>query len=363
LLQLYYNRFLLCNGLDGDRIAYTVFMPAFFLIFLPLFGLAQENTTFSTDVKVVNILANVRNAKGQIVSSLNKEDFSIDEEGRPQVIKYFTRETNLPLTLGLLVDTSMSQRKVLGAEQQASITFLRQVLREAKDQAFVIHFDRDVELLQDLTSSRQKLEKALEQLQLPQQLRRGGPGGTGRPSGNRQGGGTALYDSVLLAAREMMSKETGRKAVVILSDGVDNGSKVELAEAIESAQKADLLVYTILFSDETAYGAGSPGPAGRGRGGMGSPRGGRMPPPNRSLPNGRKVMQQLANETGGAFFEVSKKLPIEQTFDRIQEQLRNQYSLGYVSDKPAGDGAFRPVHVAVKEKGLVVQARAGYFPK
>jgi VWFA-related protein len=326
---------------------------------LPLIGFSQEGTTFSTDVKVVNILANVRNAKGQIVSTLNKEDFSIEEDGRPQVIKYFTRETNVPLTLGLLVDTSMSQRRVLGAEQQASITFLNQVLREDKDQAFIIHFDREVELLQDLTPSRPKLEKALEQIQLPKQMRAGGPGGGGsnRPSGNRQGGGTDLYDSVLLAANEIMSKESGRKAVIILSDGVDNGSRVDLAEAIEAAQKADMLVYTILFSDETAYGSQDPFR------GMNSPRHGRVPSPQRNIPNGKKVMQDLARETGGGFFEVSKKLPIEQTFDRIQEELRNQYSIGYVSDKPASGTAFRAVHINLKEKGMVVQARAGYFPK
>jgi VWFA-related protein len=322
----------------------------------PLLCMSQEGTTFSTDVKVVNILANVRNAKGQIVSTLNKEDFSIDEDGRPQVIKSFTRETKVPLTLGLLIDTSINQRKVLGAEQQAGITFLNQVLREDKDQAFVIHFDRDVELVQDLTPSRQKLEKALEQLQQPKQMRAGGPGGaSNRPSGNREGGGTALYDSVLLAANEIMSKETGRKAVIILSDGVDNGSRSDLTEAIEAAQKADMLVYTILYSDET----GSPDPLK----GMNTPRHGRVAPPQSNLPNGRKVMQDLARETGGDFFEVSKKLPIGQTFERIQEDLRNQYSIGFVSDKPGSGTAFRAVHINLKEKGMVVQARAGYFPK
>src|SRR4051794_10287180 len=183
---------------------------------LPAAGLlrAQQSKepTFSSDVKVVNLFANVRNKKGEIVKSLSKDDFLLDEDGVPQRIKYFSQESNLPLTLGLLVDTSGSQRNLIDEERSASYRFFQQVLREDKDLAFVIHFDFDVELLQDLTSSRTLLEKALEDLSAPDQLRRrqgggggwpgGGrfPGGGGRGRGPRGGGGTDLYDSVMLAS-------------------------------------------------------------------------------------------------------------------------------------------------------------------
>jgi VWFA-related protein len=341
-------------------------LTPFLLPFL-IFG---QDSTFSTDVKVVNILATVHDKKGQIASKLTKEDFAIEEEGRPQTIKYFSRETNLPLTLGLLVDTSMSQRRVLGDEQRAAYKFLDQVMSQ-KDQAFVIHFDADVELLQDLTKSRQKLERSLGELETPRQLQRSTPGSSGR----RGGGGTALYDAVLLASNEVMRDQTGRKAIIILSDGVDNGSKVGLSDAIDAAQKNDTLIYSILFSDEQAYGnqGGGYGPpmGGRRGGGMGGGMGGggmgggrpRQPQVNRTE-DGKKVLQRLSMETGGGFFEVSKKQPIDQTFARIQDELRNQYSLGFTSDQPAAPGTFRRVHVTTpNQKSMTVQARDGYYAK
>jgi len=327
----------------------------------------QADTTFSTDVKVVNVLATVRDKKGQIVQNLNKDDFTLEEDSRPQSIRYFSRETDLPLTLGLLVDTSLSQRRVLDQERSASYRFLDRVLRGDKDMAFVIHFDREVELLQDLTSSRKKLESALAQLATPQRDQgTGGSSGGGYPSGGgrypsgghgRHGGGTALYDAILLASDELMKKQHGRKALIVLSDGVDTGSKVSLAESIASAQRSDTLVYSILFSDPEAYGRGFGGGPGMGRrrGGYG---GGRYPQQQR--PDGKKVLEQISKETGGGFFEVSKKQPIEQIYDRIQEELRNQYSLGYTSDRPEGPG-FRRISLTVKQKGLVVQARDGYY--
>ena len=329
----------------------------------------QKDTIFSADVKVVNVFATVRDGKGKIVQNLTKDDFALSEDGRPQVIKYFSRESNLPLTLGLMVDTSMSQRRVLGEERTASQRFFQQVLGEDKDQAFVIHFDREVELLQDLTSSRKELDAALAQLELPQEQRQqrpqrggwGGPG-AGRGSGGRgsggrgPGGGTSLYDSVLLASDELMKKQSGRKALIMLTDGVDNGSKVSLSSAIESAQRADTLVYSILFADRDAYG----GFGGMGGGGMGGRRG-RGGPPRRQQeehPDGKKILQRLSKETGGSFFEVSKKLTIEKIYDQIQEELRNQYSLGYTPD--AGTG-YRKIQLTVKQNGLSVQTRDGYY--
>jgi VWFA-related protein len=322
----------------------------------------EQPPKFSTDVQVVNVLATVRDKSGQIVRNLTKDDFLLEEDGRPQTIRYFSQQSDLPLTLGLLVDTSGSQRRLIGEERQASYRFLEQVLREKKDLAFVIHFDFEVELLQDLTSSRKDLERALDELETarPRQWGARGPGGPGGPRGRGRRGGTSLYDAVLLASDELMKKQPGRKAVILLSDGVDTGSKVSINEAIESAQRADTLVYAIRFYDEQAYAAPvrPGGPWGGGRRGRGYPPR-RMPVQN--LPDGKKVLQRLARETGGGYFEVSKKQPLDQVFRRIEEELRNQYNLGYTSDQPASAAGYRKIRVTTKQKGLVVQARDGYY--
>lgn len=327
---------------------------------------APQDTTFTAGVKVVNVLASVRDKQGKIVSSLGQDDFILQEDGRPQTIRYFSRETDLPVTLGLLVDSSMSQRRVLGEERTASYRFLNRVLREDKDQAFVIHFDREVELLQDLTSSRNKLEASLEQIELASQSQSQGggnyPGGS-RGGGGRghRGGGTSLYDAVLLASDDLMKKQTGRKALIVLSDGVDNGSKVPITQAIESAQRSDTLVYSILFADENAYGGGNGG-FGRYGGGRGmGRRGGGMPTRYpEARPDGAKVLERISRETGGGFFKVSKKEPIEQIYDRIQEELRNQYNLGYTPDQSKA-GGYRRISLTTKQKELLVRAREGYY--
>jgi len=328
----------------------------------------QPNANFSAGVKVVSLLATVRDKKGQIVRDLNKEDFVLDEDGRPQTITYFSRETNLPLTIGLLVDTSGSTRRVLPDERNASYRFLEQVLREDKDLAFVIHFDFEVELLQDLTASRQKLEKALDLLETGQGQRQqqgtyGQQGPYPYPRGGGGGGrrgGTSMYDSILLASDELMKKQQGRKALILMTDGVDNGSKVTLSTAIESAQRADTLVYSILFEDPNAnYGGfGGPGMGGRRRGGMGGPGG--YPRPGMNHPDGKKILEQISRETGGRFFEVSHHQPIDKVFSAIEEDLRNQYSLGYTPDK-SDTGVYRRIHLSTKQKNLTVQTREGYY--
>jgi VWFA-related protein len=322
-------------------------------------GLARaQDATFSTDVRVVSVLATVRDTQGKIVPDLTRDDFDLTEEGRPQTIRYFSRETDLPLTLGLLVDTSLSQREVLAEEKSASRRFVEKVLREDRDQTFLIHFDHDTELVQDLTSSRAKLEHALDELELakierPRLNRRGGyPGGGGRgryipvP-------GTTFYDAILLASDELMRKRQGRKALILLTDGVDNGSKVPLSEAIESAQRADTLVYSILFAGEE----GQPQPFGGGGGRRGR---GRFPQAQRERPDGKRVLEQISRETGGGFFEVSKKLSLDQIYDRIEEELRNQYSLGFTPGST--ETGFRRISVTVKPKGMIVQTRQGYYP-
>lgn len=339
---------------------------------------ADQPSAMKVTVKVVNVPTTVRDKHGKIVNNLGKDDFLLEEDGRPQTLRYFVHDTNLPLTLGLLVDTSMSQRRVLEQERHASYTFLDQMLHQSKDGAFVIHFDHEVELLQDLTSDRQKLESALQSLQVASynsgnnnggnQGGNGGgyPGGgysggrgQGRHHGYGGGGGTQLYDAAYLASDELMKKQQGRKALIILSDGVDRGSKIGLQTAIETTQKADTIVYSILFKDDEGYGGGGFGHGGFG-GGMGR-HGGGSRYPQESRPDGKKILEQISKETGGRMFEVSKKQPIEKIYEAIAEDLRNQYNLGYTPDPADAEGSYHKISLKTKEKDLVVQAREGYY--
>ena len=333
----------------------------------PLRSRQRQGPAISVDVKMVSMLAAVRDKHGHLVNSLDKDDFVVEQDGHPQTITYFAQESNLPLTLGLLVDTSMSQRRVLDQERNASHAFLDHVLREDKDKAFVIHFDYEVELLQDLTSSRQKLEASLDELGEPEFAQThgggssgGGSSGGGRGGSGRGGGGTLLYDAVYLASNELMKKQQGRKALIILSDGVDRGSKESLQNSIETAQRADTLVYSILFADKEGYGnSGGYGGGRGGGGGMGG--GGHRRYPQESRPDGKKVLEQISRETGGRFFEVSKKQSIDEIYTALDEELRNQYGLGYVPDKADIAPGYHKIHLTVKQKDLLVQTREGYY--
>ncbi len=351
---------------------------------------------YKSDVNVVNIFATVRNKNGKIVKDLTKDDFLLDEEGKPQPIKYFSQDSNLPLSLGLLVDTSGSQRNVLTDERNASLQFFDQMLREDRDLAFVLHFDFEVELLQDFTANRALLQKALDALHIgTQQLQQRGqgqgqggnyPNGGGYPGGGypgggypgggypgggyprqggggggggRRGGGTDLYDAILLASEDLMSKQKGRKALIMLTDGVDTGSRTTLFQAIAAAQKADCLVYSILFSDSEAYnspfGFGGPG-MGR-RGGMGRP----YPGGGNETVNGKKVLEQISRETGGRFFQVGRSNKLDKIYADIQEELRNQYSIGYTPSEQSASGVYHHIHLTTKQKNNVVVAREGYY--
>ena len=348
----------------------------------------QQAPTFSTDVKVVNVFATVRDKDGKVVPDLTRDDFNLLEDGRPQKIQYFSRQSDLPLTLGLLVDTSMSERRMLGTERDASYSFLEKVLRPASDKAFLIHFDHEVELLQDLTSSRERLEKALALIDRPSWKDNNDPSGTGSSNGNpsggwggggggrggygrhgggggSHGGGTAFYDAIYLAADDLLKKQTGRKALIMLTDGEDNASKVSLPEAIRTAQRADALGYAVrIADDEQPFNRGFGGPGmgrhggGMGRGGGGGPYG-RFPGAER--PDGKKILQQISRETGGAYFEVSKKKSVDQIYSEIEEELRNQYSIGYTPDRALSEGGYRKIQVTVKGKKYTVQARDGYY--
>ena len=291
---------------------------------------AQETSTFSTEVKVVNVLATVTGRNGEIVRALGKDDFVLLEDGRPQEIRYFSRETDLPLTMGLLVDTSLSQQRVLDAERGATMRFLDQVLRETKDHVFLIQFDMAILIRQPLTSSRRQLDDALAFVDTPtfKELRSAG-----------YGPGTLLYDSIVKSGAGILKDRQGRKALIVLSDGVDNGSEASLADAIAAALRADALIYSILFADKSAYGF--------------------FPEAAR----GRKALARMARETGGSFFEVSKKLPIQHVFELLEEELRSQYNLGFVSDRPVRISEFRKLELTTKQKDLVVQARGRYWAK
>jgi VWFA-related protein len=287
---------------------------------------AQEEPVFSTEVQVVNVLATVRKKNGSLIGDLNQDDFLLSEDGRSQTIRYFARETDLPLTLGLLVDTSGSQRRVLDSERGACLRFLDRVVRPNMDHVFLMQFDTVVQVRYPLTTSVGKLEDALAYVdsESRRQLRM------------RNGGGTLLYDAVTQAAEEIMRKQTRRKALIVLSDGVDFGSGGTMQDAVEAALRADTLIYSILYSDPGAYGI----------------FGGR---------DGKHVLEQMSKETGGSLFEVSKKQTVDQVFEILEQELRTQYNLGYVSDKPVAISEFRTIHLTARQKDLIVQARQKYW--
>jgi VWFA-related protein len=276
---------------------------------------------------VVNVLASVRDKKGTFIRDLSKSDFSLLEDGRPQNITYFSRETNLPLTLGLMVDTSMSQHRLMDTERGASYRFLDKMLRD-QDEVFIMQFDMAVQLSQDLTSSRKQLEETLPLVDTPTR-------GELEMEGMR--GGTLLYDAVVKASNDIMKKRTGRKALIVLSDGGENGSEATIEEAIDAAQLADTLIYSIRFADPAYQGFGGP--------------------------SGASILKHLSKETGGGYYEVSKKQSLDQIFDMIQDELRSQYSMGYVPDRPVTVSEFRRIQLTTDKPGLVVQARDRYWAK
>jgi VWFA-related protein len=350
----------------------------------------------AVEAKLVYLYVTVRDKKGKLIPDLNQQDFVLEEDGKTQTITHFVRNSDLPLTLGLLVDTSLSQRNVLDDERSASYKFLDQMLREGKDEAFVIHFDREVELLQDLTASRPKLNAALQQLQTPQpQLENANGGNNGNDGGDsgtnttdpdenvptstttggndRQrgdsGGGTLLYDAIYLASKDEISKQQGRKAIFVLSDGVDRGSKETLTAAIEAAQRADTAVYSIFFADNNSNDNGY-GHHGWGHGGGGWPGGGggwpgggggHRNPQQQSRTDGKEILKRISTETGGELFQVSKKLPLDQIFAQAEEQLRAQYSLGYMPDHKDSGAGYHKISLATKTKDQGVQVRDGYY--
>ena len=351
-------------------------------------------TTLKMQVNEVVLPVTVRDKKGALVTDLQKSDFTLTDEGRPQTIKSFARETNLPFRVGLLVDTSRSVSGAMDSERKAGGQFFDQMLpehpedakgQEGKNEAFLIHFDREVELLQDFTNSREKLHQALDQMGPSQSSRNDtqGPETTGedRERPNRHGG-TQLYDAIYLASDEVMGSKSGRKALVVFSDGVDRGSKVRLNEAIDAAEKANLVIYTIYFkgqqdhSENFGYpggghhgggypGGGYPGGGGRypggGYPGGGYPGGGGRGGPDESGVDGKKIMLLIAERTGGHAFDAHKKEDLEPIYKLISEELRSQYLLTYTPDKPDSDGGFHKISLKANKGDLTIVTREGYF--
>jgi VWFA-related protein len=298
----------------------------------------QSAATLQVNVNVVQLFFNVKDKKGALIPNLKKEDFHIFEDGKPQTIKYFAAESNLPLTLGILIDSSGSQARVLDMEKEVGGDFLSQILRD-KDLAFVISFDVDVDLLQDFTNSVRLLKTALNTAK----INTGGGGGTGIPG---LGGGTIptqgtprgtlLYDAVYLASHDELAQQVGRKAMILLTDGEDQGSRLKIRDAIEAAQKSDSIVYVLLCADRGFYGFGGY--------------------------SGDREMKKLTEETGGRVIEVGNKFEkLKQGFDQIANELRSQYNIGYTPINSKLDGSYRKVQIQTDNKDYRIQARAGYY--
>jgi len=299
----------------------------------------QSAETLKVNVNVVQVFFNVKDKKGALIPNLTKNDFQISEDGKPQTIKYFAAESNLPLTLGILIDSSGSQARVLDMEKEVGGDFLSQILRD-KDLAFVISFDVDVDLLQDFTNSVHTLKSALNSAKINTAGGAGGGipglgGGTIPTQGTPRG--TLLYDAVYLASHDELAQQVGRKAMILLTDGEDQGSKLKIKDAIEAAQKADSIVYVLLCADRGFYGA---------FGGY----------------SGDREMKKLTEETGGRVIEVGNKFEkLKQGFDQIANELRSQYNLGYTPSNAKLDGTFRKVQIQTDNKDYRVQARNGYY--
>jgi len=283
--------------------------------------------TIKTQVSLVNLFVTVRDKSKRIVTDMKQDDFKVSEDGQDQKIAFFSKEVTLPITLGLLLDTSGSEQYMLGAIQQGAQSFLNRVMRKG-DEAMVMTFDLDVDLLADFTDDRSQLDRAINRAQ----INTGGGGGMVTPgtipvSGSK---GTNFYDALYLACNEKLATEAGRKAIVVLTDAEDNGSKVRVEEAIEAAQRTDTVVHILLVYDPH-YGGNS------------------------------GVAKKITDETGGRMIVVNNEKHLQEAFDQISEELRSQYTLGYYPTNSARDGKFRKIKIDVDNKDYKVLARKGYY--
>ena len=297
--------------------------------------------TLKMNVNLVDLFFTVKDKNGQLVPHLTRNDCTVLEDKEPQTLKSFVAETDQPLTLGILLDTSGSQERVLPLEQDVGAQFLQRVLR-SKDEAFLVSFDVDVDLLQDFTNSPRQLAHAMSKAQINTA---GGNGGAGIPGAGggtvpTVGGpkGTLLYDAINLAANEKLNQESGRKAMIILTDGEDEGSRTKISEAIAAAQKSNVIVYIILIADREFYGGFNFGYS------------------------GYSAAKRISDETGGRLIDVGnngKKL--EAAFQQIEDELRTQYVASYTPTNAKLDGTFRHLAVQCQGDGMKVQVRHGYY--
>ncbi|HYX67611.1 MAG TPA: VWA domain-containing protein [Terriglobales bacterium] len=295
-------------------------------------------TTLKVQVNLVNLFFNVKDKHGLLIPHLTKDDFQVFEDGKPQTIKFFAAESNEPLTLGILIDTSYSQNRVLPMEKEVGADFLSHVLTP-KDLAFVINFDVNVTLLQDFTNNQRELRAALDSTKINAGGMGGGIPGMGQGPFPTQGTpkGTLLFDAVYLASQDKLASEVGRKAMILLTDGEDQGSQTRIKEAIEAAQKADAICYVLLIADRGFYFGQGMGYTGEGD------------------------MRQMAEQTGGRVINVGNKYEkLKQAFDEISNELRSQYNIGYTSTNAARDGTFRKIEIKSKQD-YKIQARRGYY--
>jgi len=349
----------------------------------PAAAAAQPKSDISVQANLVVVPAVVRDKHSALVATLKQSDFALQVDGKPQTIRYFDHDTDVPLTVGLLIDTSMSQRKVLDDERTASVAFLDKMLAPNRDKAFIVQFAHQVELLQDVTDSRPKLQQALKEVDSEKPSFAQNGGGNGNDNGNdrhdhgrgggMQGMGTALYDSVFLASDEIVGKLKGRSALILLTDGDDRGSKESLTNAIESAQHANTIVYAIYYKGESfgggGRGGGFPGGGGRRHGGfpfvaegeggqMGGGRGGYHI-------DGKKVLERMCGETGGRVFEVKGKETVDAIYTQIAEELRAQYRLGFTPTREGASEGYHQITLtlagAEAMKKNTVQTRDGYY--
>jgi len=296
---------------------------------------SKDSTTLKVEVNLVNILFNVRDKKGGLVGNLNKDDFKVFEDGKEQAVKYFNRETDLPLTIGLLIDVSASQMNLIEIEKNAAYQFFGSVLRK-QDLAFLISFGEDSELLQDYTNSPKLLRAGLEDLHVSSGVGGFGPGPVPTISQPR---GTVLYDAVYVASADQLKGQVGRKVLVLITDGEDEGSKYKISQAIEAAQKADAIIYGFWYVDRRFYMS------------RGMVFGG----------SSDSALRQMSEDTGGHVFHIDNRLTLQDAFNQLQDEMRSQYAIGYTPNNPSKDGTFRKLEIKTGNKDWKVQARKGYY--
>ena len=273
-----------------------------------------QQPPLKVNVDLVNVLFTVTDASGRFVPGLTRADFVVEEDGRKQEIQRFSQENERPLTLGVLVDKSPSVGGVFNAEKTAAISFLETTLKEG-DLAMVISFDRTVTLEEDFTEDKRALRRVINSLTV--------------------GSGTSIYDAIYLACKEQFPKQSGRKAIVLVSDGRDTTSKMKIMEALVAAHESDAVIYSI--SNQTSAFFGIPG--------NGSP----------------DTLKRFSLETGGTIFFVGNRSDLTEVFSEIAEELRSQYSLAYVSTNAARDGKYRRIRILPKNPAYKIKAREGYY--